>query len=218
MAVFLLTVNSGFLAELVWAQSPPALPFEPERSADWLNNSPSWPSPKNVKAGSTTDETERSQAEPVTENAAAADSESAPSSDSDAETPDGEELEEIDTEGAPADTTELSPSPEDLARRQLFMQADQLFLSGNTAAAERLYQQAKQPLPTENLEQPEPVLSAENLSPAAEVYWREAQTGAELGLETRTLVPLKLLVEQSPEFIPGHIRYAQALIEYDRLD
>ncbi|NEQ33395.1 MAG: M48 family metalloprotease, partial [Leptolyngbya sp. SIO4C5] len=77
---------------------------------------------------------------------------------------------------------------------------------------------AKVPLPEGEaaLELPEPVLSADNLSPAAAVYWREAEAGTELGLETRILVPLQLLVEQYPEFIPGHIRYAQALIEYDR--
>jgi len=42
------------------------------------------------------------------------------------------------------------------------------------------------------------------------VYWREAEAGRTLKIQTRVLVPL-LLVEQYPEFVPGHLRLAQAL-------
>jgi len=34
-------------------------------------------------------------------------------------------------------------------------------------------------------------------------------------IQTRVLVPLRLLVEQYPEFVPGHLRLAQALQAYD---
>jgi predicted Zn-dependent protease len=53
-------------------------------------------------------------------------------------------------------------------------------------------------------------------SPAAQVYWREYQAGLEKNLETRILVPLQLLTTKHPEFIPGHIAYAEALETYDR--
>jgi hypothetical protein len=53
-------------------------------------------------------------------------------------------------------------------------------------------------------------------APAAQVYWREYQAGMEQGLETRILVPLQLLTTRNPEFIPGHIAYAEALEMYDR--
>jgi predicted Zn-dependent protease len=48
------------------------------------------------------------------------------------------------------------------------------------------------------------------------VYWRQSQEGLEQKLETKIMVPLRLLVEQYPEFIPGHLHYAQALKDYDR--
>jgi predicted Zn-dependent protease len=48
------------------------------------------------------------------------------------------------------------------------------------------------------------------------VYWREAQAGYEQGLIHRTLVPLELLVEEYPQFIPAQVFYSQYLIESDR--
>jgi beta-barrel assembly-enhancing protease len=54
------------------------------------------------------------------------------------------------------------------------------------------------------------------LPPAGAVYWRISTQGLEDKLETKIFVPLKFLVEQFPEFIPGHLRYAQALQSYER--
>jgi predicted Zn-dependent protease len=46
------------------------------------------------------------------------------------------------------------------------------------------------------------------------VYWREAEAGIASQMQSRTRVALELLVEKNPEFIPGHIKYAEVLKEY----
>jgi predicted Zn-dependent protease len=54
------------------------------------------------------------------------------------------------------------------------------------------------------------------MPPAAQVYWRESAAGLEAKLEGRTFVPLELLVKQYPEFMPGHLRLAQAYTAYGK--
>ncbi len=61
-----------------------------------------------------------------------------------------------------------------------------------------------------------PIIDLTQLSPGGKVYWRESEAGIASKLQTRTLVPLELLVKQYPEFIPGHIRFAEVLKQYDR--
>ena len=57
-------------------------------------------------------------------------------------------------------------------------EADQLYLEGNTTAAESLYRQCKSPGDSSAATFfPEPVTDINQLSPAAQVYWREAQEG-----------------------------------------
>jgi predicted Zn-dependent protease len=60
------------------------------------------------------------------------------------------------------------------------------------------------------------IYEIELASAAAQVYWREYQAGMAKNLETRVLVPLQLLTTDHPEFIPGHITYAEVLEAYDR--
>ncbi len=119
-------------------------------------------------------------------------------------------------ESAEPQTPELSP--EELARQEKLIEADRLYLRGEFAAAQQLYRQVKAPfeVETEVQEQPAAIYDPEELSPAGAVYWRQAQAGLEQELETKTLIPLKFLVEQQPEFIPGQLSYAQALKEYDQ--
>ncbi len=107
-------------------------------------------------------------------------------------------------------------SPLEIARQQKLIEADRLYLAGNIAAAEKLYREAKEAFTdTDNSEKPkEPVVDPTQLSPAGKVYWREAKAGIVSQLRTKTLVPLKLLVEKNPEFIPGHIQYAESLTKY----
>lgn len=104
----------------------------------------------------------------------------------------------------------------ELKRDRQLIEADALYLGGQFAAAEKIYRQVKTPLAQTIEPKPlEPVLDPANLSPAGKVYWRETQAGEAQNLQTRTLVPLRLLVEQYPEFIPGHLRLAEILNKYN---
>ncbi|MGP1387745.1 MAG: M48 family metalloprotease [Thainema sp.] len=135
-----------------------------------------------------------------------------------ATTADSEEESEP-TDSVQAEADELTP--EEQQRRELLMQADALYLSGNIEAAEKLYRQAKDPLwkgRGEAIQQPLALYDPNAIAPAAQVYWREGLMGLEAGLETRTLIPLRLLVEQYPEFIPGHIQLAEALQQYEQTE
>jgi len=117
----------------------------------------------------------------------------------------------------PAAEPELSP--EALKRQKTFIEADQLYLGGQFAAAEKLYRQVKPPFANavdKTDERPQPFSDPAQLSPGGKVYWREAQAGIAQKLETKILVPLRLLVEKQPEFIPGQIALAQALKQYKK--
>lgn len=118
----------------------------------------------------------------------------------------------------PASETRPTLTPEETARQQKLIAADRLYLAGDIAAAEKLYRQVKEPFPqtTETKPKPAPITDASQLPPAARVYWREAEAGISQNAESRILVPLQLLVEQYPQFIPGHLRLAQVLRERDR--
>ncbi len=121
-------------------------------------------------------------------------------------------------ESADAQAPELSS--EELARQEKLIQADQLFMSGQLAAAQKLYRAAKEPFPTgepaEETTQSEPIYDAAQLPAAGAVYWRMSGEGLEQKLKTKIFVPLESLVERFPQFIPGHLRYAQALKEYEQ--
>jgi len=114
-------------------------------------------------------------------------------------------------------TFELETSASRLAtiveQRKKLIEADRLHQTGQQAEAEKLYREVKQPFttPIEVKQRPEPIVDANQLSPAGKVYWREAEAGIAQNLQTRTLVPLRLLVEQYPQFIPGHLQLAAAL-------
>ncbi|AFY32687.1 M48 family metallopeptidase [Calothrix sp. PCC 7507] len=109
-------------------------------------------------------------------------------------------------------------SSQEITRQLKLIQADRLYLAGQIPEAEKIYRQVKQPFAKNNtLEQRKTaVTDPTQLSPAGKVYWRESEAGIASKLQTRTLVPLQLLVDQYPEFIPGHIRFAEALKKYDR--
>ncbi|RZM82027.1 M48 family metallopeptidase [Leptolyngbya iicbica] len=113
--------------------------------------------------------------------------------------------------------TDTSP-PKITKRQQILMTADEHYLAGDYATAEVLYRQVKDAvwrIDPASL-RPEPITDPADLPPAGAVYWREAQAGYEMGLTHRTLVPLELLVEEYPEFIPAQAFYSQYLIENDR--
>ncbi|MGD1909475.1 MAG: M48 family metalloprotease [Rivularia sp. (in: cyanobacteria)] len=112
--------------------------------------------------------------------------------------------------------TEAKPTPEEIARQKKLIEADKLYQAGNIAEAEKIYREAKESFTnTSDIKPPsKAIVNPAELSPAGKVYWREAQAGIVSNLQTKTLVPLKLLVENYPEFIPGNIKYAQSLKKY----
>lgn len=104
-----------------------------------------------------------------------------------------------------------------IQRRQKLLEADSLYLAGRKDEAEKIYREVKAPFvtATETPKRPEPILDPAQLPPAGQVYWRETQAGAEAKLQSRMMVPLQLLVEQYPQFIPGQLRLAQVLQSSD---
>ncbi len=105
----------------------------------------------------------------------------------------------------------------ELRRDRQLIAADRLYLGGQFAAAEKIYRQVKTPFAqsAKTQQRPAPIVDPQQLSPAGKVYWREAEAGIAQNLQTRTLVPLRLLVEQYPEFVPAHLRLAEVLKKYD---
>jgi predicted Zn-dependent protease len=105
-----------------------------------------------------------------------------------------------------------------IRQRQILIEADRLYLGRQIASAEKLYREVKTPFAaeTEPQKRAEPILDPAQLPPAGKVYWREAQAGAAQKLQTRMTVPLQLLVEQYPQFIPGQMQYASLLEQSDR--
>lgn len=145
-----------------------------------------------------------------------------PSQESPAPQPTATENEEKQPTSESGEATpeeEPALSPEELARQQRFIEADKLYLAGNTAAAEKIYREVKEPFSktvATTVERKPAIVDPAQLSPGGRVFWREGVAGLERNLQTKALVPLQLLVEQYPEFVPGHLRYAEALKKYDR--
>lgn len=103
-------------------------------------------------------------------------------------------------------------------RQQLLAQADDLYLQGNLAAAERLYRQAKPAFPVEGETTiVEPVTEAE-LSPAAGVYWDNVRDGLANDRQSQVESSLELLLEEAPGFAPAYALIAQQYIEDDRME
>jgi len=100
-------------------------------------------------------------------------------------------------------------------RYQKLAEADRFIKLGNLGEAERLQRQVK-PAFAPASPPPKPVLEISDVSPAARVYWREANAGLQQGLESKTFVPLELLTENYPDFIPGHLLLASAAQKYGR--
>jgi predicted Zn-dependent protease len=147
------------------------------------------------------------------------------------ETENSENIERSDVESNSSRSTDpdtgeeesanTKPTPEEIARQAKLAQADRLYLAGKKAAAAKLYQQVKQPWNLEELnnkleEMPAAIYDPAKLNPGGAVYWRIYQQGRQEELESKIFVPLQLLVQKYPEFIPGHLHYAEALTEYEQ--
>ena len=169
--------------------------------------------PSSTPSTSTVEETQPpapTEATQDTPTPPAADSEQPTQSETSSDKPSAEDAAQVE---------EPELSAEELARQEKLIKADQFFMSGQFEAAQKLYREAKEPFTTEVLteakKQPAPIYDSAQLPAAAAVYWRMSGEGLEQKLKTKIFVPLESLVEQYPEFIPGHLRYAQALKEYN---
>ncbi len=108
---------------------------------------------------------------------------------------------------------------EELAYLATLRKADQLYQAGKKERAIALYQQAKPTFAQEttNVSQ-DPYTDLAALPPDGKVYWRYGQAEFNPKLASKTLAPLELLVEKHPDFIPGHLRYAEALIYFEQTE
>ena len=99
-------------------------------------------------------------------------------------------------------------------------EADQLYLEGDRERAEQLYRQAKPAFAGDATAALSTgiITDPDELSGSGRVYWREAQRGWERELEGGTLVPLRLLAEEYPRFMPAQVLYLQALSKFGKDD
>ncbi len=99
--------------------------------------------------------------------------------------------------------------------------ADRLYLAGEKAAAAKLYQEVKQPFPEDieaKINRPKPIYEPTELPITGQVYWRQAEEGFAKNLETQIFVSLELLVKEYPQFIPAHLKLAEALKADEQLE
>lgn len=132
------------------------------------------------------------------------------------------------TEGSNSETEEKEKkaqelTPEEIARLEKFATADQLYLAGYKAEAAKIYREVKEVWQLEkeqNKQKKEEAVKVFDdpgeLSPAGRVFWRNYQRGKEKQQQSQVLSALKLLTTREPQFIPGHIHYAQVLKQYER--
>jgi Zn-dependent protease with chaperone function len=92
-------------------------------------------------------------------------------------------------------------------------EADRLWATGQRSEAVAIYRQVKPPfgVSAAQVAIAAPITDPIQLPPGAQVFWREADTGVQTNLFSAIKVPLELLVEQYPQFIPGHLRLAAFL-------
>jgi predicted Zn-dependent protease len=128
-----------------------------------------------------------------------------------------------ETESSKPEVKTKKPTSVQLARYEQLTVADQLYLTGEKQAAEKIYREVKQPWSIETktnrqTKTPQPFYEPERLSPAGAVYWRTYQSGLKQNLDSKIFVPLQLLVEKQPDFIPGHIHYAEAFKRQEKTE
>ncbi|AFZ44862.1 peptidase M48 Ste24p [Halothece sp. PCC 7418] len=99
------------------------------------------------------------------------------------------------------------------------MKADQLYQAGKKDSAIALYQKVKPPFPSQtNNSSRQAYTDVSDLPPDGKVYWRYGEAEFNPKLKSKTLAPLALLVEKHPSFMPGHLRYAEALVYFDQTE
>ena len=110
------------------------------------------------------------------------------------------------------------PTAEELERYQQFVKADKLYKAGDKVAAAEIYRELKEAWTVEVSDLEPAIYETDKLSPGGNVYWRTYQKGKEQNLSSKIFVPLELITNRDPNFIPGHITYAQELIKVDKVE
>ncbi|MDJ0730661.1 MAG: M48 family metallopeptidase [Crocosphaera sp.] len=116
----------------------------------------------------------------------------------------------------------LTISQAEITHYPTLAKADHFYQCGETLLAERFYREVKEPFGNEEELNREILAQAvyepEFLLPGGAVYWRlyqESLNESEV-YKSKRIAPLQLLSQDYPEFIPGHIKYAEILKEDDR--
>ena len=164
-------------------------------------------------------ESRQTQVEPVSERKSEPENDASEREiETDADPKNGEEGKNSEEEEA--ETEVKKPTPEETARLKKLAIADQLYLGGDKATAVKLYREAKEKWQIERIEDKiaarEVFNDSAQLSPAGKVFWRNYQQGKKQQFQSKVLSALKLLTTREPEFLPGHIAYAEALLKYER--
>lgn len=108
-------------------------------------------------------------------------------------------------------------SNDEINRYPILVKADFFYRCGETLLAEKFYKDAKDSFADEkeidrdNLA--EAVYESEYLSPGGSVYWRLYKESLEDNIiyQSKPLASLQLLSKNHPEFIPGHLKFAEFL-------
>ncbi|HEY9888698.1 MAG TPA: tetratricopeptide repeat protein, partial [Candidatus Obscuribacterales bacterium] len=117
----------------------------------------------------------------------------------------------------------LAAAPVSLAqggdRFATFIQADQLYRSGNASAAANLYRQVKPPFPDHaDTLVAEPLYEPEELPSADLAFWNVAQRSIAENQVSGAIGALEELTQRAPGFILGHLQLAQILQQNDQSD
>lgn len=117
--------------------------------------------------------------------------------------------------------SELLPdlSEEESEYLALLIKADEYYQAGEKEKAEALYREAKVSFDTETVSTlRDSYYEEDKLPPAGKVYWRHGKADFDPKLRTKSLAPLQHLVTEHSDFIPGHVRYAEALVYFEETE
>ncbi len=150
----------------------------------------------------------------------AADTTETPASNAEAlslEKPQKEQSEEI--EETEKEEEIIIISQQEITHYPTLAKADYFYKCGETLLAERFYRDVKEPFGNEEELNREILAQAvyepDSLLPGGAVYWRLYQESLQESevYKSKRSAPLRLLSEDYPEFIPGHLKYAELLRE-----
>lgn len=102
--------------------------------------------------------------------------------------------------------------------RDIMRQADAFVQAGNFSAAANLQQKYKRAFQAGSLSLFRPITDPSALKGGANVFWRDGVDGLQQELEVKATIGLSKLSENYPEFIPGHIKLAEAYVKWGKPD